>query len=415
MKKNAVMFFFKSLLKSILVIVSILAVGVISYKVSYQYLSKQLEAGKLDVQEKELETILDQAKTDEISKNLIYVVNDKQRITHMLLEICNTKTYNMDYITIPVETDYTIPAKMYQKLCVVDEEIPQIVRLSKLRKYFADLEDTKAYGYAELIMEKLLKTDISYFTVISQDIYDLHYQEQKMTTQYTKVMSGTSQQATASPDASTKPQNYSASVTMKVSTLSESYINQLNDLGSDEAKIMAYIKEQYKQDGVQSNLTVYNKIGYIEAYMKMDTSLYHYWGLPGEYNGKLFQVDTASAAKFISQLENVTESYTEPQSQEKTIPAKKQISSKGKKIIILNGSKISGLAASKQTELVDAGFTVPKVGDYTQEVLTRTRIIVSKKRMGTDLTAYFKNPELVVGETPNGYDIEIILGTVDAN
>lgn len=236
-----------------------------------------------------------------------------------------------------------------------------------------------------------------------------------MTTQYTKVMSGTSQKPATSPEASATPQNYSASVTMKVSMLSESYINQLNDLGDDEAKIMAYIKEQYKQDGVQSNLTVYNKIGYIEAYMKMNTSLYHYWGLPGEYNGKLFQVDIDSAAKFIKKLENVAETYTEPQSEEKAVPAKKQISSTGKKIMILNGSKISGLAASKQTELVNAGFTVPKVGDYTQEVLTRTRIIVSKRRMGADLTAYFKNPELVVGETPNGYDIEIILGTVDAN
>ena len=147
--------------------------------------------------------------------------------------------------------------------------------------------------------------------------------------------------------------------------------------------------------------------------MKMNTSLYHYWGLPGEYNGKLFQVDIDSAAKFIKKLENVAETYTEPQSEEKAVPAKKQISSTGKKIMILNGSKISGLAASKQTELVNAG--VPKVGDYTQEVLTRTRIIVSKRRMGADLTAYFKNPELVVGETPNGYDIEIILGTVDAN
>ena len=119
MKKNAVLFFFKSLLKSILVIVSILAVGVISYKVSYQYLSKQLEAGKLDVQEKELESILDQAKTDEISKNLIYVVNDKQMITHMMLEICNTKTNNMDYITIPINADYTIPAKYVCQSCAV--------------------------------------------------------------------------------------------------------------------------------------------------------------------------------------------------------------------------------------------------------------------------------------------------------
>ena len=413
MKKNAVKFFFKSLLKSILVIMSILAVGFISYKVSYEYLSRQLEEGKLDVQEKELESILDQAKTDEISKNLIYVINDKQKITHMMLEICNTNTNNMDYITIPVNTDYTIPAKMYQKLCVVGEEIPQIVRLSMLRKYFADMKDSEAYGYAELIMEKLLKTDISYFTVITEDIYELHYQEQKMTTQYTKVQDSSVQ--TASPDGSSKPQNYSASVTMKVTVLSDSFTNQLNDLAGDESKIMAYIKDQYGQDGVQSNLTVYNKIGYIEAYMKMDSSLYHYWGLPGEYNGKLFRADTLSASKFIKKLESVTETYTEPQSEEKAVPVKKQVSSVGKKIIILNGSKIAGLAALKQKELVDAGFTVPKVGDYTQEVLTRTRIIVSKKKMGADLTAYFKNPELVVGETQNGYDIEIILGTVDAN
>ena len=342
MKKNAVLFFFKSLLKSILVIVSILAVGVISYKVSYQYLSKQLEAGKLDVQEKELESILDQAKTDEISKNLIYVVNDKQMITHMMLEICNTKTNNMDYITIPTNADYTIPAKMYQKLCVVDEEIPQIVRLSKLRRYFSDLEDAEAYGYAELIMEKLLKTDISYFTVISQEIYDLHYQEQKMTTQYAKVLDGSGQSASASPSPSEQAQQYNSSVTMKVMVLSDSFTNQLKDIAGDETKIMAYIKDQYNQDGIQSNLTVYNKIGYIESYMKMDSSLYHYWALPGEYNGKLFTVDTASASKFISDIENVTETYTTPQSEEKSVPAKKQVSSKGKKIIILNGSKISG-------------------------------------------------------------------------
>ena len=413
MRKNAVKFFFKSLLKSILVIMSILAVGFISYKVSYGYLSRQLEEGKLDVQEKELESILDQAKTDEISKNLIYVINDKQKITHMMLEICNTNTNNMDYITIPVNTDYTIPAKMYQKLCVVDEEIPQIVRLSMLRKYFADMKDSDAYGYAELIMEKILKTDISYFTVITEDIYELHYQEQKMTTQYTKVQDSSVQ--TASPDGSSKPQNYSASVTMKVTVLSDSFTNQLYFLFVYESKIMVYIKDQYGKDGVQSNLTVYNKIGYIGAYMKMDPSLYHYWGLPGEYNGKLFRADTLSASKFIKKLESVTETYTEPQSEEKAVPVKKQVSSVGKKIIILNGSKIAGLAALKQNELVDAGFTVPKVGDYTQEVLTRTRIIVSKKKMGADLTAYFKNPELVVGETQNGYDIEIILGTVDAN
>jgi hypothetical protein len=197
--------------------------------------------------------------------------------------------------------------------------------------------------------------------------------------------------------------------------ISDSYQNQLADLASDENNIMDFIKEQYEQDGLVSNLTVYNKIGYLEAYEKMDAAYYHYWGIPGEYTGKLFTVDTASAARFIKKLQNREETYTEAQNFGTTVSKKKQISSKGKKILILNGSKINGLAASKQTELTEAGFTVPKVGDYSKEVLTRTRIIVPKKRMGNDLTAYFKNPELVVGEVEDGYDIEIILGTVDAN
>jgi hypothetical protein len=276
------------------------------------------------------------------------------------------------------------------------------------------LEDTKAYGYAELIIEKMLDTDISYFTVISSDIYRSHYQLQEQTTTYTKVSQDLTT-ASPAPTASAKSGKYKASVTMRINMISDSFQNQLADLSSDESKIMDFIKEQYDQEGLVSNLTVYNKIGYLEAYQKIDAAYYHYWGIPGSYTDKLFTVDTESASRFIKKLQNRQETYTEAQSFGKTVSKKKQISSKGKKILILNGSKISGLASSKQTELTRAGFTVPKVGDYTREVLTQTRIIVPKRRMGNDLTEYFKNPEIVVGEVESGYDIEIILGTVDAN
>ena len=37
------------------------------------------------------------------------------------------------------------------------------------------------------------------------------------------------------------------------------------------------------------------------------------------------------------------------------------------------------------------------------------------KGQGEDLKEYFNNPELVTGEVTSGYDIEIILGTIDAN
>ncbi|MBO5484549.1 MAG: LytR C-terminal domain-containing protein [Lachnospiraceae bacterium] len=413
MKKNAVMFFMKSLLKSVLVIVSVLAVGVISYKVSYEILSRQMEEGKVNVSKQEIEEILDEAKPDEISKNLIYVVDDKKNVTHMMIEICNTNTNNMDYITIPVKTDYTIPAKMYQKLCVVDEEIPQIVRLAKLRNYFSDLEDDKAYGYGELIMEKMLGTDISYYTVLSEELYESHYKEIKATTSYDKV-AGSGTGDTEENDSSSD-KGYDTSVTMELSVVSDTYLNQLNAMAGDREKIVDHIKAQYAEEAdVFSNLTVYSKIGYVESYEKINAAYYHYWGIPGSFSGNVFVIDRDSASAFIQKLEENDTTYTEEQKFGKT-SSKKTISSKGKNILVLNGSKITGLASSTQETLVNAGYTVPKVGDYTEEILTQTRIIVTKDGMGQDLAAYFKNPEIVVGTVEDGYEITIILGTVDAN
>lgn len=415
MKKNAVIFFLKSLFKSILVICSVLAVGVISYKISYEVLSQQAKQGKIEVNEQEIEEILEEAETLELSKNLIYVVDDKKNITHMMIEICNTTTGNMDYVTVPVKTDYIIPAKMYQKLCVVDEEIPQIVRISKLRKYFADLEDEQAYGYAELIMEKMLGVDITYYTVISEELYESHYEEVKATTSFEKISTASATTETSEETEEKEQKGYTASVTMKLSVASEAYLQQMADMNGDREKIVEYIKGQYAQeDKVQSNLTVYSKIAYIETYEKMNAEYYHYWGIPGTFNGNIFTIDTSSASAFIKKLEENTVAYTEAQKLGKA-SKKKTISSKGKKILVLNGSKITGLATATQTELVNAGFTVPEVGDYTEEVLTQTRIIVTKDGMGQDLMSYFKDPEIVIGDVEEGYDIQIILGTVDAN
>lgn len=388
-KKNIALFFLKNLLKSLLLIIVVLAVGVCSYLISYRILLKHPE--KVSDISDEIEDILQAAKTDDISKNLIYTVNDEQEITHLMLEICNTETNNMDYITIPVRTDYTIPMKMYQKLCTVDEEIPQIIRLSRLRTYF-DSDD--GYGYGELILERMLGIEISYYTVISDEIYSSHYTEQEITTAY-ETDSG------------------QETVKMDVSVASEAYLEQLADLGGDEGKLMDFIKQQYER--VDSNLTVYSKLGYIKCYEQLNAEYFHYWGIPGSFSGKNFTVDSEASSEFITGIENNETTYTEAQDFTEEPTVKKARSSKGKKILVLNGSRITGLAGTTQEKLVADGFDVPEVGDYTEEVLTQTKIIVTKKGMGQDLASYFKNPEIEVGTVEEGYDIEIILGTVDAN
>lgn len=411
-KNNVVKVFFISLLKSILFIIILLVTGFASYKISYTILSDN--GGNIGTSKGDIADIIEDAQTDEVSRNLIYVCNG-DRIINLMLEICNTKTNNMDYVTIPVRTEYTIPTTMYQKLCTVNQEIPQIIRIGRIKTYFANNDD--AFGYGELIIEKMLGIKISYYTVLDQETYKSHYAKKRVRVRF-KPEEGTVT-ATPGPDG-TVPEVQYIRVPQRILVASSTYTNQLKDINGDQEKIAEYIKEQYER--VESNLTVYNKIGYIECYEKMNVDYFHYWGIPGIYNGKVFSVDTKAAKSFLNKLADNTASYTEPQ-EDSSVSAvsrnknknNKVKSSKGLNIIVLNGSKINGLASATQTKLNAGGFSVNQIGDYTDETLTHTRIIVKENGIGNDLAGYFTDPEIVTGDVQEGFDIEIILGTADAN
>lgn len=394
-KKSIAKVFILSLLKSILGIAIIIAVGFASYKISYMVLSNNSE--NVGTSSNEIKDIVEKAQTDEISKNLIYVSNDN-KISHLMLEICNTKTNNMDYITIPVGTDYTIPTEMYQKLSTVNQEIPQIIRIGRLKQYFQNDED--AYGYGELIIEKILGVKISYYTVLDQETYLNHYSRRNIEVKFKPL--------SLAESSSEK----SVTVTEKINVASRSYVNQLKDIKGNQNKIAEFIKDQYER--VDSNLTVYNKIGYVESYEKMDPDLIHYWGIPGKYSDKIFAVDTKASKSFINNLVNNTTAYTQAQVFNKVAQTSTK-SSKGKSIIVLNGSQIGGLATAAKTTLTNAGYKVKKIGDYTAATLTQTKIIVREDGVGKDLVKYFSNPVVETGTVDTGYDIKIIIGTADAN
>ena len=394
-KKSIAKVFILSLLKSILGIAIIIAVGFASYKISYMVLSNNSE--NVGTSSNEIKDIVEEAQTDEISKNLIYVSNEN-KISHLMLEICNTKTNNMDYITIPVGTDYTIPTDMYQRLSTVNEEIPQIVRIGRLKQYFQKDED--AYGYGELIIEKMLGVKISYYTVIDQETYANHYSRRDINVKFKPLSLAESKN------------DKSVTVPQKISVASESYISQLKDIKGDQEKIAEFIKQQYER--VDSNLTVYNKIGYGLYLLGYDDNLIHYWGIPGKYSDKIFAVDTKASKSFINNLANNTTTYTQAQVFNKVAKTSTK-SSKGKSIIVLNGSQIGGLATAAKTTLTNAGYKVKKIGDYTAATLTQTKIIVKEDGVGKDLVKYFSNPVVETGTVDTGYDIKIIIGTADAN
>lgn len=440
-KKNLLKFFGINLLKSLLSICILLLVGFVSYKISYYFLSKDAAQQQKKAEQDTLEEIKQEAQVDEISKNLIYVCDEKNKITHMIVEICNTKTYNMDYITIPTKNDYTIPTTMYRKLCTINDEIPQIIRLNKIKQYFENEDD--AYGYGLLIVQKMIGTELSYYTVLDTEAYESFCQEVKVKVSYKKTETveetpSPSPEPTADPETGATPKPSKTSnntkTKMNISIASTEFTTQLNDIKGDQKKIADYIEKLY--DRVNSNLTVYNKLGYLDCYEKMDVNLFHYWGIPGAYNGdKVFEVDTKAAKSFLKELINNETTYTEAQDltttqkaavspspsptaepkQKKSKKSKKTVSSKGMQILILNGSRINGLAGRMQQKLQKKGYTIAEIGDYTKETLTQTKIIVKKEGQGEDLAKYFKNPTVTVGMVDEGYDIEIIVGTADAN
>lgn len=439
--KNILKIFGINLLKSLLCICLLIAVGCVSYLISYHFLSKQAAQQKKQVEQDTLEEIKHEAQVDEVSKNLIYVSDEKNKITHMILEICNTKTNNMDYVTIPTKTDYTIPTTMYRKLCTINDEIPQIIRLSKMKQYFENEDD--AYGYGLLIVQKMLGTKLSYYTVLTTENYQSFCQQVKIKVSYKKTEDPDASpspsptlEPTANPKTGEVPKQKKTSTNtktkMNISIASTEFTTRLNDIKGNQEKIAAYIQDLY--DIVNSNLTVYNKLGYLDCYEKMDVALFHYWGIPGEYNSdKVFEVDTKAAKAFLKQLVNNT-TYTEAQDLTTTQSAEakatpeptaeagtkkkksgKTISSKGANITILNGSRINGLAGKMKEKLQEKGYTIGEIGDYTKETLTKTKIIVKKEGQGEDLAKYFKDPTVTVGMVDDGYDIEIIVGTADAN
>ncbi|MCR5201655.1 MAG: LCP family protein [Lachnospiraceae bacterium] len=422
--KNVFLFFLKSLIKSLFLILVIIGVGVGSYFVSYKVL--KTKQPKENSSLKELEDIKSQAKTDKISKNLIFVIDDKERVVALLLEVCNTETKNMDYVTIPVKTLYTIPAKMYRKLTLVSDQIPQVARITKLKQYFSNNKD--AYGYATLVVEKMTGVEFSYYTVLNKAEFKEKYTKKKSVKQ--KYMDG----------------NKKKSVKMDTYVMKDEYISKLLSYGDDQLKIEKFIKDDYEK--IDSNLTVYSKIGYVEAYASISPECFHYWTLPAKKKGSSFYtIDTDVAKTYINNIINNKTTYTDSQfgqltgkgtstSTESSDPeassetksesgdtvivskpgdGEKASACKGKKIILLNGSKINGLAAKFKTRLSGNGFTVSKVGNYTNDVHTQTEIVVPKEGDYSDLESYFSNPKITVGTVDSGYDIKIILGTVDAN
>jgi hypothetical protein len=209
-----------------------------------------------------------EAVMEDVSKNLIYCVDDETgEINKVVLEILNCKDKRLYYITIPVRTRFTMSGVLYQKLTLVDPKIPQVIKLSALKSCF---DDDTVYDYGVLIVQDLLGIDISYYTAVSQRIYEgIFFGEEQEEEDISKE------------------------------AFSEDYIELLQSIKTKD-ELKKYISKIYPS--LKSNLTLYQKMNYFESYCQISMSNIFFEVIAGENKNCAYIINQTQAAQQIDAI-----------------------------------------------------------------------------------------------------------------
>lgn len=385
-KKNAGKIFLQGFLKSFLILLALLGTGFIGYKGTNFYYSKFGGPGD-DKAAQIIKELYGEVEVVDIAINLIYCVDGDNQINAMVLEIFNTNTSNMDYVTIPLKSQFTISNELYQKLCASGCDAPQIMKLSKMDEYFSD---ETLYEYGVILLEDLLDIDINYYTAVAKDTFKQMFKKK-------------------APPLSYNEEGIVISSDVQWN-LKQSYLKEIGAL-TDESELEDYIREKLKK--CKSNLNTKSKLEYGEKYRKVNPSLIYTHSIYGVLENNSFDIDVERTNLLFQQLLS-NSSYTMEQKDTNGGTKAVERISLGAAIEILNGSGITGLAAKYQTSLLEDGYTVSKIGNYTSQTEQATRILVKEEGLGADLLEYFEGASIEVSQLPDGVDIEIILGS-DAN
>ncbi len=365
-KKSVGLKIFVTVMKSFCVVILMMLVGIASYKFTMKYYEVFADEEKGG----EIIDIVGDITADEISRNIIYSVDaGSSRIDAIVIEVLNTLTGNLDYITIPDNFQMEINADIYQRLYAAGVDVPQVMRISQLNKYFAD--NNTSYEYGIILLENSLGIDIGYYTAMPSDLFNSVFAMDSSTGCY---------------------------------KLTDTIISEAA-LVADVSAMEKFIKD--KCEGYITNIKVKSKIKYAECYKNVNPDLIYYHVFPGQETDGAFTVDLKESKTLYTQILGDVK--------HETVQAEvKNISSKDKKIKVLNGSGGDGIAAKVKGILEKDGYKVSKIAD-NPEIIDNTVIRVSEDGMGKDIKTYFDGASIEVAELEDGIDIMVIVGKADAD
>ena len=269
--------FARGFIRSLLIILVMITIAIVSYRIVMHMwdIPVPVTDELISTRQQEEEPIT-QAVIDDISKNLIFNYDDQTGdIRSILLEIFHLEEKRMQYITIPIRTQFTMSEALYRKLVLVHPTIPQVIKLSNIRKYFD--EDT-VYDYGTLILEDLLGVDISFYTALPNSIYETMFT--------TKELINTNSSTTTLETVENNDNGASCEV------FSEEYIAFLKTIKTEQG-LRDYIEEIYPY--FKSNLSLAGKMNYLESYCRTSLSKVTFDRIEGINQNSAYIIDQALA------------------------------------------------------------------------------------------------------------------------
>ncbi len=284
----------KGFLQSFFIVAILLSAAVVGYQITLKLWSVEVEEPR-NVHMTPTPEPITVPSVDDISKNLIYCYDEKDhRVSRMLLEVFNCQRKELAYITIPINTKLTMSDMLYRKLIVIKPEIPQIIKFSTITRY---LDKKTVFDYGVLMAEELLDTDISYYTVIPEDLFTEIFEERVIPASISiadyfseeekpmPTVTGTASEKELRPEPT--------------QVFTSQFNENIKNLDT-EAKIKAYLEELYSK--LTSNLPWQDKVNYIECYSEISAEQVIFLRLAGKEQNSGFEIDPIRATRQLQEL-----------------------------------------------------------------------------------------------------------------
>lgn len=361
MKKKTGSVFIRTFVRSVLYLGVFFLLFLGSYKLTGLYLQRE---GKKIVSSKE-PNMKTTGKVDTVAYNLIYSVDDSEKkVDHVLLEVLNTRTDTLTYLTIPVKTRMAMSSEHYQEVLKKNKEIPQIISFRSFKQY---MNEADYYDFGVELLKDALGIQISYYTIVPDSMFEQIFEQGKNGFQLSKAMQKT-----------------------------------LKDYQQQD--IISYLTDFYKS--TKCNLSLDSRLTYTPSLEKVKSKQIIYGKLPGENDGSGYVPDIETIDKLV---ERMNEDGSEDEI--RGILGSMDKVSLDKNIEMLNGSGITGLAKEVSSRIGEAGYHVTSVGNYSSSDVSETIIYVKEEGIGQDLLSYLHSASIQVKEDmPYGVDIQVVLG-----